>query len=332
MRRVAVKKATAVAYSNIAFVKYWGHADIGVHVPANPSISMNLDSLSTMTTVAFADHLVEDTLTIDGAASGSAAVRRVSAHLDRIRARAGCREHAHIASCNSFPTGAGLASSASAFAALTMAATAALGMVLSEEELSSLARLGSGSACRSIPTGFVEWMPGADAETLAARSVAPPEHWALCDCIAIVSTRHKEVGSADGHARAPSSPLHRARVENAAVLVTTCRQAIMRRDLGTLGGAMEADAVMMHAVAMTSCPPIYYWTPDTLRIMRSVIAWRVEGVPVYYTIDAGANVHCLCESTWQDRVLQQLRTVPGVQHVLSAGPGRGAHLVSEHLL
>ena len=326
-----MNRATAVAHPNIAFIKYWGHADAVLHLPANASIAMNLDGLNTVTTVVFSGALAEDEVTIHGIPANSPAVRRVSDHLDRVRTLAESRLRAQVVSRNSFPTGAGLASSAAAFAALTLAATAALDLALSETELSALARLGSGSACRSVPTGYVEWTVEADGKTSSARSIAPPEHWALCDCIAIVSARHKEVSSVEGHAGAPSSPLHRARVENAAAQVAVCRRAILARDLATLGEAMEADAVAMHAVAMTSRPPVYYWTPDTLRIMRAVVAWRREGVPVYYTIDAGPNVHCLCEHDWRKEVTRRLTALPGVQEVRSAYPGSGAQLTSEHL-
>lgn len=325
-------KATAVANANIAFVKYWGDADPALHLPANPSISMNLDGLSTVTTVAFLVEQETDEVIVDDAPAGDAALRRVTAHLDRVRALARTELRARVVSRNDFPAGAGLASSASAFAALTLAATAALGLTLSEDTLSTLARLGSGSACRSIPPGFVEWVAGESHETSFARSIAPPGHWPLCDCIAIASTAHKGVGSTEGHARASSSPLYRARVEGAAARVAACRTAILARDLPTLGKTTETDTVMMHAITMTSHPPIYYWTPATLRIIRAVVAWRAGGLPAYYTVDAGPNVHCLCEAANAAEVARRLEALPGVRQVRVARPGAGAVLVSEHLL
>ena len=329
-------KATAVACANIAFVKYWGHADRGSadsakHLPANPSISLNLDCLSTTTTVTQVEGSDQDTLTINGIAAGTAARERASRHLDRLRALAGTKGCMRVVSHNNFPTGAGMASSASAFAALTVAAAATLGLSLDERALSSIARLGSGSACRSIPTGFVEWTVEAGEQDSYAHSIAPPEHWGLCDCIAVVSAEHKHVGSIQGHEAAPSSFLHQARVEQAPARVETCRQAILDRDLEALGREMEEDAVAMHAVAMTARPPVYYWTPDTLRIMRAVVEWRAQGLPVYYTIDAGPNVHCLCEQGHRETVEHRLRSLPGVTQVLVACPGREAHLVPDHL-
>lgn len=321
-------KATAIAHPNIAFVKYWGDADPERHLPANPSISMNMGGLSTVTTVAFLSGPETDEVIINDAPASDAARRRVSAHLDRVRALAETKLRARAASRNDFPAGTGLASSASAFAALTLAATAALGLTLAGDALSALARLGSGSACRSIPPGFVEWATGKSHETSFAHTIAPPDHWALRDCIAIVSAEHKAVGSSEGKARAPSSPLYRARVESATAHVAACRAAILARDLTALGEIMETDAVMMHAIAMTSRPPIYYWTPATLRVIRAVAAWRAQGLPAYYTGDAGPNVHCFCEEANAAQVARRLEALPGVQQVRVSRPGGGAHLAS----
>ena len=319
-------KATAIAHPNIAFIKYWGHVDAALHLPANPSISMVLECLHTTTTVDFVPGLREDEVVIDDAAARGAARARVSDHLDRARALAGSALRARVRSESNFPAGAGLASSASAFAALTLAATAALGLQLSTAQLATLARLGSGSACRSIPPGFVEWAVEPDRSS-TVRSIAPPDHWALCDCIAVVSTQQKRVSSLAGHRAAPSSPLYAARVQDTALQVPACRRAIEGRDLSHLGQIMERDAVMMHAVAMTSDPPIYYWTAETMRVVRAVVDWRAGGLPVYYTIDAGPNVHCLCEAAHHEEVARRLRALPGVEQVLVACPGGGVRLV-----
>jgi diphosphomevalonate decarboxylase len=324
-------EATAIAHPNIAFVKYWGNTDPTLNLPANPSISMNLDSLNTTTTVAFLAELEDDDVIIDDTPASSAALQRVSEHLGRVRAQAGTELRARVISRSNFAAGTGLASSASAFAALSLAATAALGLALAEEPLSSLARLGSGSACRSIPAGFVEWTAGESHETSIARSIAPPDHWALRDCIAIISSTHKAVGSTEGKARAPSSPLYQPRIEGAAARAEACKSAILERDLQTLGEIAEAESVMMHAITMTSRPPIYYWTPDTLRVVRAAVDWRAQGLLVYHTEDAGPNVHCLCEEADAAEVTRRLEALPGVHHVCVARPGWSARLISDHL-
>jgi diphosphomevalonate decarboxylase len=175
-------KATAVANPNIAFVKYWGKSDEFYQLPANPSLSMNLAALTTVTTVEFRSGLPADLVTIDGQPAVGRSFARVGAHLDRVRALAGIEDKARVASRNDFPAGTGLASSASAFAALSLAASRAAGLALDEVGLSRLARRGSGSACRSVPAGFSLWEGNTD-ETSFARQVAPPDYWDLQDIV-----------------------------------------------------------------------------------------------------------------------------------------------------
>ncbi len=248
---------------------------------------MNLDHATTTTTVKFDEHLDADAIAIGGAETRGAAHERVVAHLDRVRAIAKIETRARVQSQNNFPMGAGIASSASAFAALSLAATRAAGLQLGERELSILARQGSGSAARSIPGGFVEWYAGADSASSFAASIASPEHWALRDVIAIVSAEEKKVGSTDGHAAAPSSHFLAERLHTLPNRLERVRHAIFARDLSELGPAIEEDAVELHMMAMTSSPPIFYWTPAMVRVIQAAQQWRSEGLGVYFTLDAG---------------------------------------------
>lgn len=324
-------KATAVANPSIAFIKYWGRADEVLNLPANPSLSMNLAALTTVTTVEFRPGLPVDTVMIDDQLAAGQALARVVAHLDRVRALAGIDTRAWVASRNDFPAGTGLASSASGFAALSLAAAQAAGLELDEAALSRLARLGSGSACRSVPAGFVLW-EGEGAETSFARQIAPPEHWDLHDVVAIVSYEHKRVGSYDGHSLASSSPFHKARLAVVPDMLSAVRLGIRERDLAIMGPAIEADALAMHGVMMTSNPSLLYWLPATVAVLQAVRAWREEGLDVYFTMDAGPNVHCFCETADADRVEARLGNLSGVQDVLVSGPGGGVRLVEYHLL
>lgn len=324
-------KATAISCANIAFIKYWGRRDHALRLPLNSSISMNLDAATTTTTVAFEPALAADSLTILDADTTEAAARRVFEHLDRIRDLAEITTRARVVSRNSFPMGAGIASSASAFAALTVAGCAAAGLSLDERALTILARLGSGSACRSIPAGFVEWHAGESSATSFAEQIAPPEHWDLCDLIAIVQTQHKEVASSKGHERADPSPFAAARVAAAERGLPIVRRAILQHDFEALGEETEQEAIRMHAVAMTSQPSVIYWSPETVRIMHAVRAWRAEGLPAYFTIDAGANVHVLCLGADADEVAGRLRALDGVQKVLINRPGPATRLIDAHL-
>jgi diphosphomevalonate decarboxylase len=237
--------------------------------------------------------------------------------------------------------GAGIASSASAFAALSVAAAAAAGLQLEERELSALARLGSGSACRSEPAGFVEWQTGATyqgapnadpCDDSFAFTIAPPSHWALADVIAVVSRAPKIVSSTEGHALAPTSPFHATHVSTAPGRLQRCRTALFTRDFAALAKVVEADTNSMHAVMMTSAPPLFYWEPGTLSIMKAILDWRAGGLPVCYTVDAGPNVHCLCLAEAAPEVERRLRQESGISQILTATPGGGARLLPQQEL
>src|SRR5512147_172121 len=231
--------ATAQASPNIAFIKYWGNRDNTLRIPMNSSISMNLDGLTTRTTVSFQPSLAFDELIINGHEVTGAGLDRVSYILDIVRDMAKIPDHAEIMTENNFPAGAGIASSASAFAALALAGSKAAGLSLSEPELSRLARRGSGSASRSIPGGFVEWQAGTDDDDSFAFSIAGPGHWDLVDCVAIVSASHKKTGSTEGHSIAPTSPLQAARVADAPRRLDLCRKAILNCDFDSFASIVE---------------------------------------------------------------------------------------------
>ncbi len=321
-------QATALAHPNIAFIKYWGLEDESRRLPANDSISMNLNCLFTRTTVQYDPSLKGDILNLNGETVAGEGLVRVQHFLDRIRGMAGEGCHARVDSENNFPTGAGLASSASGFAALALAGTAALGLTLSERELSRLARFGSGSACRSIPGGFVEWRTDSLSGDSFAQSIAPADHWALVDCIAILSERHKPIGSEAGMRGAGTSPLQEARVLDAERRLERCRRAILARDFPALAQVTEQDSNMMHAVMMTSEPPLFYWAPQSLAVMKAVRDWQAEGLSVTYTLDAGPNVHVICTQDAADETQARLRRIPGVMDVLQGLPGGPARLLS----
>lgn len=321
------KRATALAHPNIAFIKYWGLQDEERRIPANDSLSMNIGCLSTKTIVSFDPQMMADSLVLNGELISGKGLNRVQRFLDRVRQLAGERLYARVQSENNFPIGAGIASSASAFAALALAATAALGLELAEKELSSLARFGSGSACRSIPGGFVEWSTNPQTDESYAVSIAPADHWDLVNCIAILSEGHKPVGSEAGMRRAGTSPLQPPRVQDSERRMDLCRQAILNKDFEALAHVTELDSNLMHAVMMTSNPPLFYWHPQSLAIMKAVKAWQAEGLPVTYTLDAGPNVHVICLKSALGEVLTRLRQFPGVIEVLKGVPAGPARLL-----
>ena len=319
--------ATAKANPNLAFIKYWGNRNNTLRLPSNGSISVNLDGLFTRTTVSFQSSLPLDKLAINGREITGPGRDRISYILDIIRGMANIHERAEVVSENNFPSGAGIASSASAFAALALAGSKAAGLNLSLPELSRLARRGSGSAARSIPGGFVEWQAGTSDEDSFAFSIAPPEHWKLVDCVAVVSAAQKKIGSTEGHSVAGTSPLQPARVADTSRRLNICRKAILERNFNAFASIVELDSDMMHAVMMTSTPALHYWKPASLEVMQCVRQWRVDGLPVCYTVDAGPNVHVMCPESEAQIVEQKLREIKGVEQVLVARPGGPAEIV-----
>jgi len=326
---LSTRTATAEAKPNIALIKYWGNRDQRLRLPSNGSISFNLEGLFTRTRVTFDTRLAGDILTLNNKKKAGQGLQRVQTMLDEVRSMAGINLPAEIQSENNFPSSAGIASSASAFAALALAASSAAGLSLSEAELSRLARHGSGSACRSIPGGFVEWQAGKDDEDSFAFSIAAPEYWGLVDCVAIVSSEQKTTGSTEGHARANSSPLQAARVEDAPRRLELCRRAILDRDFPALADVVELDSNLMHAVMMTSRPALFYYQPATITVMEAVRGWRQGGLPSCYTIDAGPNVHVICPQDNCAMTAEKLEALNGVSQVLTAPVGGPARLVSE---
>lgn len=319
-----MESRAAIAHPNIAFIKYWGNRDAALRIPLNSSISMNLAGLETRTHVRFDESLPTDRFLLNGQVQAGKPLHRVSAFMDVIRSLAALTQFAQIESENNFPLGAGIASSASAFAALALAGSLAAGLELSEKDLSRLARLGSGSAARSIPNGFVEWQAGqSDADSFAF-SIVNPEHWNLVDLIAVVDPLEKATGSSEGHNLAATSPLNKLRQAGVEERLSVCRDAILKRDFAAFAEVVEADSNWMHAVMRTSNPPLYYWQPQTEVILWQVLAWRKAGHAVCATVDAGPNVHVLTlenEITW---LRAELSSLQRLKSLILAKPGNGA--------
>ncbi|MHB8606109.1 MAG: diphosphomevalonate decarboxylase, partial [Thermoplasmatota archaeon] len=268
---------------------------------------------------------------INGIGQSGKPLARVAKHLDRLRERAKRPGlHCAVASANNFAASAGLASSASAFAALTVAGFAALDAKMSARELSTYARLGSGSASRSIFGGFVEWKRGDTHESSYAEQIASADHFDLRDVVVVFADEQKKVGSSDGHGLAASSPLAAARIDEVNRMLPLVREGILKRDFALVGRLAELDALMMHGVMMTSDPPLYYWLPETIGGLRAVARWREEGLGVFATIDAGPNLHLLCRGDADaTQVARRARDELGVTaaNVIVNGPGGEARLV-----
>ncbi len=325
-----MSKATVAAPANIAFVKYWGARDLARALPYNPSISMTLArAVSHSTVEAKSEGEVDEVLWAEEAGLAPAPpnfAARVLRHLAVLRRELGSHRGFRVATRNSFPSAAGMASSASGFAALTLAVAGALERTLPVAELSRLARLsGSGSAARSVLGGYVEWPRGEAENEAVAELLAPAEHWQLCDLIAIVERGPKEVSSLDGHQRAESSPYFQRRLELLGERLAGVRQAIADRDLDGLGPIVEEEAIDLHLIAMSSRPAIFYWQPATLRVLATVRGLRAAGVGAWSTMDAGPNVHVICRPGDEAVVAAALADTPGVESVFRDHTGNGPH-------
>lgn len=322
---------TARAHANIALVKYWGKRNSVLNLPAAGSVSLTLEALTTTTRVRFADSLVADRFTLDGVAATD--TERLSRWLDLVRARAGIEARAEVTSDNDFPTASGLASSASGFAALAVAATAAAGLDLSTAELSVLARRGSGSAARSLFGGFAEMLSGRapDGSDCHAVALDSDPAWDLRMVIAIVGggARKKHASTDAMQHCAETSPLYAGWIASVAGDIEIARNAIATRDLDTLGRVAEASALAMHAAAIASRPAIIYWKPETLACLEVVNGLRDSAVHAYATMDAGPHVKVLTDAEGAPAVERALLAVPGVDRVIISKPGGPARRIDD---
>jgi diphosphomevalonate decarboxylase len=322
-------RAVAEARTNIALVKYWGKRDARLNLPAVGSLSLTLDGLTTRTEVRFDGALAKDELSLNGAVETGAPLERVSKFLDLVRGLAGKSERAHVQSANDFPTAAGLASSASAFAALALAASRAARLTLDGRALSILARRGSGSAARSIFGGFVEMHKGARPD--GEDAFAEPLDGAGFDVrmvVAVTSHGAKSTLSTDGMRHtAETSPYYDAWVRSSDADLADARRAIAARDLELLGTVTERSALAMHASALAARPAVVYWNGATVEGLRAVERMRKSGLPAWFTCDAGPHIKALTDGAHAAEVARRLGEVDGVLGTRVCTPGAPARVL-----
>lgn len=321
--------ATAVAHPNIALIKYWGKRDEAVQLPATGSLSLTLGIAPTTTTVSLIDDpsVTADSGTLNGQEMVGKDLSRVQKFLDLVRERAGSTSFAEVTSTNEIPTGAGLASSASGFGALALAAAKAYGLDYTPEQLSALARRGSGSACRSIFGGLVEWLPGDD--DASSHAVALPDSGLdLSLVVAVLAPGRKKIDSRAAMRRTvETSPFFPAWVEQVPRDIEDMKAAIAAADFTAVGELAEANAMRMHATMLGALPPVRYWNPDSVAALDLVATLRDEGTECYATMDAGPNVKVLCRSGDAKTIADRFRAEFEDIDVLVSGSGPGAYLV-----
>lgn len=318
------RTARATAHSNIALAKYWGKRDAARNLAAVPSLSLTLAALRTTTRVELDPALREDEVSLNGEPASADAKGRVQQLLSRVRAEAGTGCFARVSTENDFPTAAGLASSASGFAALALAARHAAGLDCSPAPVSALARASSISAARSIYGGLVALEAGAEHATPLECDLAAK----LCMVIALTERGPKAVGSTRGMLHTQStSPYYAAWCSSAAALYAAMRRHIAAGDLEALGEAVEHSALSMHASMLAARPALVYFAPATLAAMQCVYELRRQGTFAYFTMDAGPHVKVLTEPAQAAAVARALAAVPGVHRVIETGAGPAAHLL-----
>ena len=331
-------KASAIANSNIALAKYWGKRDKELMLPQTGSISMTVSDLQTHTTVEFDPKHKQDVLIVNGKElkPGEGDYDEyMGAFMKVVRHMTGNQTKVKIVSNNNYPTAAGLASSASGFAAVALAVSKALGMPMDPKNLSILARRGSGSASRSVSGGFVEWKRGErkDGTDSYGEQIASPEHWPEFRMIAVItSKKEKKIKSRAGMAQTVATcPYYPKWVETAQADLDALRKGIKEKNFTLVGSTAEHNCLKMHATMISTKPPIIYWNPATMEVIHSVMEWRDEGLESYFTIDGGPQVKVICLEKDSKELASRLKGLKGVEDVIISKPGPGARLTNEHL-
>jgi len=332
---------TAVVPSNIALIKYWGKKDGHRQLPSNDSISMTLATSTTQTTTQIIDsgsfQIFYDNHQLF---ESDPFAKKIFAHLKVLAKELNFKSKLSIKTKNSFPSSCGIASSASGMGALTLSSVAAWsdshslkdleerGFYL--EKLAKLARLGSGSACRSFWGGMVHWQTGESENLQLVKQLHPNTHWDLSDIIVIVSKKSKSLPSSQGHLSAQSSSLFRPRVASIPSRIADIKLALEEKDFHSLGRIIEQDSNEMHAVMMSSSPAINYYQKETIDFLEWFKFHRFKhNTPAYTTLDAGPNIHVICESKNANSIKEQIRDQFPNYEILLDHIGTGPTLYTE---
>lgn len=318
MRQAAVR-----AHTNIALIKYWGKRDENLFLPVNSSLSLTLDKLFTDTLVCFDSSLTKDSFYLNGAKQNQKEIQKISRFIDLFRDQADIKDFVRVESINHVPTAAGLASSASAFAALAGAANIASGLQLEPQVLSTYARRGSGSSTRSLFGGFVEWNKGTNSDDSMAIEI-DDANWDIGMVIVAVNTSEKKVSSREGMKRTvETSPFYSVWEETAEADLVEIKKAISNQDFQALGEITERNGMKMHGTMLGATPPLSYWEPASIQAIQIVKHLREQGVLCYVTMDAGPNVKVLCRLSEADKIKEALQEKFSDDQLLITGPGKG---------
>src|SRR5690625_160362 len=320
-------RATAKAHTNIALIKYWGKRNEQLILPTNNSLSITLDGFYTETTVHFKENLTEDIFILNDEIISGVPYNQVTTYLNLFRNYVQRPTlYAEVNSINKVPTAAGFASSASGFAALAAASAKALDLQLTDQQLSRFMRRGSGSACRSIYGGFVEWEKGSkeDGSDSYAMQIAPKDHWDVRVAAVVLNAKEKDLSSRKGMKRTvDTSIFYDAWLQNVPKDLQEIKEGIHARNFEKVGSIAEANCMKMHATTLGAFPAFTYWQNVTMDVMQTIWQLRSNGILAYFTIDAGPNVKVLYLPRDEEDVLKTLRNIDGVSEVIVSKVGEG---------
>lgn len=321
-------KAKAMAHPNIAVVKYWGKADDELRLPMNSSVSITLDKLWTKTEVEFDERLEQDEIKLVGGEFSDKEKKRIVKHLDRVREMVKIELKAKVRTESNFKKASGMASSASGFAALSLAASRAVGLDLKEKDLSVLARLGSGSACRSIHGGIVVWHKGDESQSSFAERLEYEKDWNLKVLLVEVDQEgEKKVKSTEAMARVKTSPYFNQALKEAEENKDKIIKALKQGDWEAFGRIVELECYRLKKLTETSKPGIVYWQEATYQVAEKAKELREDGLLSYVTTDAGPHIHVICQKKDTGRLKSELEQIKGVKEIIECGVGVGATLV-----
>ena len=313
----------ARAHSNIALIKYWGKIDSELHIPQNNSLSLTQDAFYTDTKVTFSNDLKEDEFYLNYDKQDKNEVDKISRFIDIFRDIAKTKLNCIVETHNSMPSAAGFGSSASAYAALTKALNDALNLNLEDRELSILARRGSGSACRSIYPGLVEWQQGNSNET----SFAVPfdnADFPICTITMALSGARKKFSSRKGmQISVDTSPYYSAWKEYSKKSLDDIKKAIKDKNITKIGEIAEQNALAMHSLTITAQPSFFYFNEDTLKAINAVHNLRDQGYALHFTIDAGPNIVIICDFADANQIKELLKLEFPTKDLIISRPGPG---------
>ncbi|WP_429970930.1 diphosphomevalonate decarboxylase [Fructilactobacillus sp. Tb1] len=321
---ISKTKITARAHTNIALIKYWGKANQKLKLPTTSSLSLTLNDFYTDTSVLFKPELTEDKISFNNEILSPIKAKRIVHFLDLVRKMANSNLYAEVYTINHVPTSAGLASSASGFAALAAASSKAIGLDLNKKELSRLARRGSGSATRSIYGGFVEWKKGFSDKSSYAVPFEEQLTWPINMVAVMVNKSEKQMSSSKGmQISVATSPYYSAWKKLCKKDLKKIKVAIKNRDFDTMGQIAEENAMRMHSLTLSASPDYSYFDADSLKVMNLVHTLRKNGLACYFTMDAGPNVKILVEQKNTDKLVTELQKQFASDKIVVASSGPG---------